>query len=191
MTRPPSDTCPRRAIAAVSRGPSSRSIQVRFEELDFLVMAESHRDDAPAVGAKRPYNVDQPIPQVSISKVADFPVVEPVVLDRHFTAKKDVPGIFEIETTLLQRPGSFARIVGYLQRITVPPINMPRNGELVRRDRTDSSIARIAEYDAGAAGGPQLGAQRVGGRAAFLRDPDGEGRQLGPARAQDQRQAVG
>jgi hypothetical protein len=88
-------------MAAVSRGPSSRSIQVRFKDFDFLVMAESHRDDAPAIGAKRPYNVDQPIPQVSIGKVADFAVVEPVILDRYFTAKKDVPGIFEIETTFL------------------------------------------------------------------------------------------
>src|SRR4029453_10289164 len=52
------------------------------------------------------------------------------------------------------------------------------------------SITRIAEDDAGAAGGPQLRTQRVRRRAAAFRDPDDEPRGGPPSCVEDQRQPV-
>ena len=56
--------------------------------------------------------------------------------------------------------------------------------------RSEISVTRVAENDASAARGPQLRTQRVRVRPAFFRDPDGERREIMPARVQDQRQPV-
>jgi len=53
--------------------------------------------------------------------------------------------------------------------------------------RSEISVTRVAENDASAARGSQLRAQRVRGRPAFLRDTDGERREVMPARVQDER----
>src|SRR5258708_18917002 len=55
---------------------------------------------------------------------------------------------------------------------------------------SEISVQRVAENHASAARGQQLRAQRVRVRPVFLRDPDGERREIMPARVQDQRQPV-
>src|SRR5258708_25519468 len=55
---------------------------------------------------------------------------------------------------------------------------------------TSGLVGRVAENDAGAAGGHQLCAQCVRGLPTLFRDPDEEWRARTPAAVQDQRQAV-
>src|SRR5262245_17492223 len=69
---PPTESCPRLAIVAVSGGPSSGSLQERFEDGDFLGIAFPHRDDATTASTRCPDHVDEATSQVALGRMAIF-----------------------------------------------------------------------------------------------------------------------
>src|SRR5438552_7638321 len=79
MTLPPIAIWARPATSRVSSGASSGSIQLGLIDLLFALICFSHRDDVPALTARRPNHGDHPALQKTVSHPPNLAIVLAIV----------------------------------------------------------------------------------------------------------------